>query len=304
MCLRGRQDQVATLSAFPFDARTRIVTTSSEFHSLFRQLSRLAETGVSVDWVDATERATLTARLSEAIGPGTSLVCLSGVLFEDAWIVEDLPAILARAKAVGAQVLVDAYHAFNVAELAWGEHRDHLFVTAGGYKYAQMGEGVCFLRTPKASALRPLFTGWFADYGALTRPRTHEVGYAEGSRFAGATFDATAFYRADAALRCFDAHGLDVPALRAISTRMTRLVIDTLDRAGAGALVASSRDDARRGGFVAVRSPRAQEATKRLREAGVFVDARADLLRIGPAPYLDDEELVRGTEAVARALLA
>jgi len=35
---------------------------------------------------------------------------------------------------------------------------------------------------------------------------------------------------------------------------------------------------------------------RRLRERGVFVDARGDVLRMGPAPYLRDDQL---TDAVA-----
>ena len=52
----------------------------------------------------------------------------------------------------------------------------------------------------------------------------------------------------------------------------------------------------RRGGFVAIRAPRARELARRLRERGVLVDARGDVLRMGPAPYLRDDQL---TDAVA-----
>jgi len=39
------------LSCFPWDSRTRFVTTDSEFHSMRRQLSRLEEEGVNVAYV-------------------------------------------------------------------------------------------------------------------------------------------------------------------------------------------------------------------------------------------------------------
>jgi kynureninase len=51
------------------------------------------------------------------------------------------------------------------------------------------------------------------------------------------------------------------------------------------------------GGFLALRTERAGALSDALREAGVWTDARADIIRLGPAPYLSDDQLV---EAVGR----
>ena len=37
---------------------------------------------------------------------------------------------------------------------------------------------------------------------------------------------------------------------------------------------------------------------ERLRQRGVLVDSRDDLLRLGPAPYLTDDEIDRGVQAL------
>jgi kynureninase len=103
-------------------------------------------------------------------------------------------------------------------------------------------------------------------------------------------------------LRHWDRFGLDVARLRAVSTRQTRRILDRLDAAGHAGAVVSSRDDARRGGFVAVRAPGADGAVNLQRAEGVLVDARNDVLRLGPAPYVTDEEIDRGVDAVARVL--
>lgn len=300
------------LTCFPFDERTRIVTTTGEFHSLDRQLRRLEEAGVRVAWVDAADRSTLTARIVEAIVPGTSLVAVSAVLFEDAWVLQDLEAIAARAAEVGAPLLVDAYHAFNVVPLPLAALPSEVYVVAGGYKYAQFGDGCCFLRVPADTERKPLYTGWFADFADLAQPRgrgPRPVGWSAGaSRFAGATYDASAFYRAAAVLDHFERCGLDVETLRAISLAQTGRVLARLDEAGAeaaGLAPIAPRDPARRGGFVAVRCPFAARLVAALRERGVWVDARGDVLRIGPAPYLLDEEIDRGVATIvetARAL--
>ena len=181
--------------------------------------------------------------------------------------------------------------------LSWSERaRDHVYVTAGGYKYAGFGNGLCWLRLPPNCALRPAYTGWFADFANLAEPRDDRpVGYGPGAdRFGGATFDASALYRARAVLAHWDAFALDVPALRRISIAQTRRIIEKL---APGTELVSSRADERRGGFVTVRHAAAGSLVRGLRERGVYVDARGDLLRIGPAPYLRDDEIDAGVAA-------
>lgn len=291
------------LSALPNNAR--VVTTMSEFHSLFRQLSRLAEEGLDVAWVETEPRTSLTDNLIAAIDEGTDVVALSAVLFEDAWVVENLAAIVQRAHEVGAIVVVDAYHAFNAVPLTWSS--DDLYVVAGGYKYGEFGPGVCWMRLPKSCELRPKYTGWFSDFASLEEPRAFDtpVRYgAGGARFAGATFDAVPIYRARAVLDHWDRFGLTVERLRAISLRQTGRIIarvDSTEGRGGFTAVMSSRDDQRRGGFVTLHHPQAPAIASQLREQGVFVDARGPLLRMGPAPFLADDEIDRGVDAVIAA---
>jgi selenocysteine lyase/cysteine desulfurase len=295
------------LSCFPLDSRTRIVSTTSEFHSLDRQLRRLAEEGVQVDMVDARDRASLPERLLLAITPGTSLVAVSAVLFEDAYVLPHLADIAARARDAGAALLVDAYHAFNVVPLPLADLPGEVYVTAGGYKYAQFGDGCCFLRLPPGCERRPLYTGWFADFEHLGEPRgegPRPVRYGRGAaRFAGATFDASALYRAAAVLDHFERFGLGVAELRAISVRQTARILSAIAEAGLPELVPlTARDAERRGGFVASRCPFAAELVGELRREGVYADSRGTILRLGPAPYLLDEEIDEGVSRVLAAV--
>lgn len=291
------------LTCLPLADRPSIVTTQSEFHSMRRQLSRLEEEGARVHWVASRPREKLADRVLEALVPGTSMLAISAVLFDDAYVVPRLGEICARAVELGAIVLVDAYHAWNVVPLAWGPARDQVFATAGGYKYAEFGEGVCWLRVPAGSTLRPLYTGWFADFDALARPQGGGVTYGSGgARFSGATFDPASIYRAEAVLDHWQQFGLTPEILRAISIRQTRRILDRIDERGHGARVLSAREDERRGGFVTLHVPKPEELVARLRARGVLVDARGETVRIGPAPYLEDEEIDRGVDAVCGEL--
>ena len=123
------------------------------------------------------------------------------------------------------------------------------------------------MRVPRDCALRPVYTGWFADFGALAQPQGSGVAYGPGGqRFAGATFDPSAVYRAHAVLAHWERFGLTPDRLRAISLRQTRRILERLDARGLAAAVASPRADERRGGFVTVRAAGAEAMVARLRD--------------------------------------
>jgi kynureninase len=52
------------------------------------------------------------------------------------------------------------------------------------------------------------------------------------------------------------------------------------------------------GGFLALRSSRAGELHRGLKERGVATDFRGETLRLGPAPYLSDRQIMDAVEAL------
>ncbi|GAA2523894.1 hypothetical protein [Pilimelia columellifera] len=298
---------VRFLSAVDLPARPRVVTSDAEFHTLRRQLDRLAEVGVEVVPVPATPVETLADRMALEITENTAAALVSSVLFTTSLIVPGLPALAAACRRHGAELLVDAYHALGVVpfdrsglESAW--------VVGGGYKYLQLGEGNCFLRLPRhALELRPVVTGWFAEFGDLATPtRPGEVRYAGGAaRFAGSTYDPTSHYRAARVFDFFAGQGLTPATLRAQSLRQVGLLAERFDAIEAPPqLIDRDRSRPREafGGFLSLRTPYAAQLQEALRERGVLTDSRGQWLRFGPAPYLSDEQLVAAMDALAAAL--
>ena len=57
-------------------------------------------------------------------------------------------------------------------------------------------------------------------------------------------------------------------------------------------------------GFLALESPRAEDLQRALAAAGVASDSRGRRLRLGPAPYLADEQLERAVALLGEALAA
>ena len=284
------------LSSFPSNRPMHIVTTTSEFHSLSRLLARMKEEGVEVSYVSTENRDTLTERIIDAITERTTLVMISLVLFDTSYVVQRVKEICARAKEVGAQIFLDAYHAFNVLPLSIDEMHEDVFLVGGGYKYAQSGEGAAWMRIPKHTQLRPMYTGWFADFAGLeSSDARNSVQYASDAfRFVGATFDPTPFYRANAVFDFFDAHGLTPEVLRARSLALTTFIIelfDSLKLESLGLELASSRLQNERGGFISFSHAHAIELCARLQKNGIRSDARGKHLRFGPAPFLLEEEI-------------
>ncbi|WP_203044518.1 hypothetical protein [Pimelobacter simplex] len=282
---------VRFLSALPLRTRPRLVTTDGEFDSARRQLDRLAEAGVEVLRVPVGPVDTLAQRVADAVDGRTAGVVISSVLFETSQVVPGLAAVAEACERVGAELLVDAYHQLGVVPLSVDtDGLGEAWILGGGYKYLQLGEGNCFLRVPPhASGMEPVVTGWFAH---------------DGDRFAGSTYDPTSHYRAARVLDFFDEQGLTPPVLRGISLRQRGLLareFDALDLPDA--ILTRDRETPAEGfgGFLALRTPHAAQLRAALTERGVHADHRGQHLRLGPAPYLSDEQLTTAMGVLGEA---
>jgi kynureninase len=288
---------VRLLSTLPLRTRPRLVTTDGEFHSIRRQLDRLEEEGLIIIRVPEAPLESLATRLSRAVDDHTALVLVSAVFFDTGRIARGLAEVAASCRRHGSRFLVDAYHALNVVPVSLAdEGLDDAFIVGGGYKYCQLGEGNCFLRIPSDTEFRPVVTGWFSEFTVLAdRQRAERVAYGPGGdQFAGATYDPTSHYRAVRVFDFFRERGLTPALLRNVSQHQIGLLASAFDALDLDPAVLS-RDRACPltdiGGFLALRSPVAAALVRRLRARGVWTDARGEVLRLGPAPYLSDRQL-------------
>ena len=298
---------VRWLSGLDLAAKPRLVTTSGEFHTLRRQLTRLAEWGLDVHREPAEPVGTLAERLAAATDDRTAAVLVSAVYFETARIVPGLDELAAHCSRRGVPLLVDAYHALGAIPFDLrARGLDSALVTGGGYKYLQLGEGNAFLRLPKGLDLRPVFTGWFAEFGTKSGPKSWDrVEYLPGAAaFGGATYDPSSHYRAARVFDFFVERGLTPELLREISLHQVVKLIAGFDALGLPeSLVTRDRSLAAqdRGAFLALETPRAIDLQKALLRRGVFTDARGKYLRVGPAPYLSDAQLDAAIDALGEA---
>jgi kynureninase len=274
--------EAIVLSCFEFEPpRNRIVYGEGEFPSVRYLYQAQRRRGADVEIV-ADEAAVL-----EAIDERTLLVPISHVLFKTGEI-QDLEAIVSRARDAGALVVLDAYQSagsvpLDVASLGVD------FAVGGSVKWLCGGPGAgwLYVRPDLAERLEPTFTGWQAH----ARPFAFEPeqDYAEGAaRFLTGTPNVPALYAATAGYELIDEVGVE--RIRGRSMEQTELLVGLLEAAGFEVL--SPGDPNRRGGTVVVRTPEAEAVYRELGARQVICDFRPDAgIRLGPHFFNTDDEL-------------
>ncbi len=290
------------LSCFPPERPVRVLTTSSEFLSAARQLARLEEDGVvEVTRIPTQPFESFEARFAEVAGGAAfDLVFFSQVFFDSGFRVGDLAGIVDSVRNPEALVAIDGYHGFMAVPADLRAIASRAFYLAGGYKYAMAGEGACFLHCPPGYGLRPRDTGWYAGFSALEKGGGGVPYASDGSRFLGATFDASGLYRFNAVQDWLQSEGLTVDQMLAQVRGIERALLAALDRTNAP--IRSSDlfvpEEDRRGRFLAFHTADAAKITAKLAAQNIIVDHRGDRLRIGFGIYHAADDALR----LARAL--
>lgn len=275
----------------------KVLSTDSEFYSFTRQTERLQEAGI-IDWTQITTNdfKTFTQRWLLAIKTQSfDFIFISRVFFNSALVfsawVEMLDAIT-QYQSTDCLVVIDDYHGFMAVPFNFRPFERRFFYIAGSYKYAQAGEGCCFLVSPSNSEHRPLNTGWFASFNSLANFKSGSVPYAQdGYRFSGATLDFSALYRLRAVLNLF---AVEQVSVEDIHQHVISLQREFLNYIGQGhlknILLSQLLGDLTKdhGHFLTFELPNEQETEKLaqyLESQAIFTDYRKSRLRFGFGMY-------------------
>ena len=289
-------------SCLPFieGRTTRILTTDSEFHSCRRQLLRLKELKhVEVKAIASEPFVSFRERFCQQFTKQSyDLVFLSRVFFNSGVPVPDWEKVLDAVCTDETIVVIDDYHGFFAIPIDLSAYQDKIYYVAGNYKYAQGGEGACFLYSPPNSQLRPVYTGWFADFAGLEQSIQERVNYDNtGLRFAGATMDCAAIYRFNAVANWLEQIKLDVPKIHLYVQQLQRLFIHLMELYNHPLLNKNHliQHDLNQHGhfftFSLASQQQAQNLLRGLRKQGVMTDARDCRLRFGFALYQDQSDI-------------
>jgi kynureninase len=285
--------EAVLLSAVDFSgARNRLVTTELDFPSLLYLYDGLKDRGARVTRVPSDDGLTIDAtRVADAIDEKTAIVAISGVIFKSAAIV-DLEPIIARAHAVGAPVVVDAYQWIGAVPLdvtALGVD----FVVGGSVKYLCGGPGAGFLyvRPDLLAGVKPRLTGWIAHptpFGFDPGPMRYRD---DGLRLLNGTPHIPCLYAARAGYEILGEIGIE--PIRAKSRRLTARIVEFAQ--AEGWRLNSPLDGARRGGSVSIGVPEPERVQQELDRRDVLCDWRPGVgVRFGPHFYNTVDDVERG----------
>ncbi len=293
------------LSALDLKKRNKIITTDGEFHTIRRQMDRLNQGILEIVKVPRNPVETLSERIIQEIDDKVSAVLVSKVMFQDSAIVNGLSDVETACSGHGAKLLVDVYHVLNAIPFSVKEEKlENSFLVGGGYKYLQLGEGNCFMRVPPNEVFKPVITGWFAEFAALSEKKVPgDVQYGEKHwAFEGSTYDPASHYRAIEVFRFFEEHNLTPELLRKISLHQKQVLVHAFLESDFNEKIISVVNQQNKAGFLTFISPFAGKITKELKIRNVFADSRGEFLRFGPAPYLTDTQL-RNAISILREII-
>jgi kynureninase len=229
-----------------------------------------------------------TGRMLEAIDDTTAVVAFSHVLFRTSYIT-DAAAIAARAREVGAAVILDTYQSAGIIPVdvtALGVD----FAVGGCLKWLCGGPGNAFLYTRPdwLKTATPSVTGWLSRQ----RPFAFDIEDAEvrddAMHMMNGTPSIPAYYAALAGLDIINEAGVD--RVRETSQAMTARLLALVDEHGFTS--AAARDPERLAGTVAVNVPDALNVSRTLKARDFIVDYRPPVgVRISPHFYNTMEEI-------------
>ncbi|XGC80139.1 aminotransferase class V-fold PLP-dependent enzyme [Bdellovibrio bacteriovorus] len=294
------------LSSLDWNKKIRILTTDSEFYSFDRQINRLSEfANFEVVKISTQPFASFNERFAAAMDLGKfDLIFLSHVFFNSG-VVCDVEKLANKAPA-DTMFVIDGYHSFMAIPVDLSNIQDKAFYVAGSYKYAQGGEGACFLYVPPATRHRPFHTGWFAELSHLSAVG-NQVGYpADALQYAGSTMDFSALYRLIAVLEKFKSENLSPEKIHAVIQKNQALFLELLKKkspktVSADKLLTNSLD--LHGHFLTFdlgSTEITQKAVKDLQQVGIKTDSRGSRLRFGFGLYHDDQDIDKVTDLVSK----
>jgi kynureninase len=292
---------MVVLSTLPLPGRRdTIVCSAADFPSMIYLYRAQSTLGFRLHLVPANDDFTAdVGRMVDAIDERTALVAMSHVLFRSSFIM-DPAAIVARAHAVGAPVVLDVYQSAGIIPVdVRGLGVD--YAAGGCLKWLCGGPGNAFLYTsPEVlGRVRPRFTGWFSHPEPFAFSTDDYAPPDDARRMAGGTPAIPAYYAALPGLRILREIGIDV--IRDASERLTTRLIELADRYGFPTV--APRDPTSRAGTVAVQVPDALAVARTLNARDFVVDYRPGVgIRLAPHFYNTVDELESVIAEMARVV--
>lgn len=288
----------------PEGRRRHIVALAREFPSdLYALRSWTDRHGAELRLVGGTDEVVDEADIEAALDDEVALAWLPVVTYRAGQLL-DVARLTRAAHAAGALAGWDAAHSIGAVPHALHDHGADVAVWCS-YKYLNGGPGApggLFVHR-RHHGRTPGMPGWWGhERTSQFEMRPDFTPEAGAAGWQMGTPSILALAGLEGALAVFEEVRID--AVRERSLQLTRRLIDAVDRELPELAVVTPRDEARRGGHVALRHAHAAGISRALRERKVIADfRRPDLLRLAPVALYNEGREVDTVVATLRDVL-
>lgn len=275
--------------------RTDIVTTELDFPSIGHVWLAQQKKGAKVRFITPVDHLIPLEYYNESVNEQTLLTSIPHVSFYNGFK-QDLKKIASIVHGKGSYLFVDAYQSAGSVRIDVKE-MDVDFLAAGSQKYMLGIPGISFLYVKKelAETLEPGNTGWFGRIEPFAFD-IKRLDFAGGARrFETGTPPMINGYAAAAALQLLNEIGVD--QIEAYLQTLSKTAIDYAKEKGMR--VVSPHDLSQKAANTAIFVPQASKAEAILKEQGILVSARNDVIRIAPHFYNTEQEVLTAIDALA-----
>lgn len=293
------------ISSLDWSKKIKVLTTDSEFYSFQRQSERLRELGIfDIEIVSTEPFNTFEDRFTAAAKKDNyDFIFFSQVFFNSGFqcdykkIVSSLPS--------EPLICIDGYHGFFACPTDLSLLHERCFYVAGSYKYAQGGEGACFMLVPPIARLKPFYTGWYAEISTLNK-KSDSVPYpTNAQQLAGSTMDFSAIYRLDAVLNLFSEKNITIEKIDFLIKKNMTLFLDQLSALNIkdfnfkNLCLQSLETHGHFLTFILNDEVTTQKYVEAMTQKGLHVDSRKNRIRFGFGLYQDEQDIIKALNILA-----
>lgn len=276
-------------SALPFTGtRNKIVTTEMDFPCIGHVWRAQETRGARVDFVPTENHLIPLDYYEQVVDNKTLITSISHVSYYNG-CKQDVKKIASLVHDKGSYLFVDAYQSAGSVVIDVKD-MDIDFLAAGSQKYLLGIPGIAFLYVRKeiANQLNPTVTGWFGRVNPFAFD-IRTLDYAEGARrFETGTPPMVNAYAAHTAFDMIQSIGVE--QIEAYLQTLSTVAISYAK--SKGLTVISPENVEQKAANTAIQVKQASVIESKMKEQGIIVSARNDVIRIAPHFYNTEDDIV------------
>lgn len=288
----------AIATSLNFEKRNKVVVTEMDFPCIGHVWLSQRARGANISFISSENFQIPLEKYEMIVDEKTLLTSIPHVSYYNGFQ-QDVKQIAEIVHRKGSYLFVDAYQSVGNVLLDVKE-MDIDFLATGLQKYLLGTPGIAFLYIKReiADQLEPRITGWFGQSNPFLFDVTH-LEYAAGARkFDSGTAPMINGFAARAALRFILEVGMEriAPYLKELSAFALQYAQEK------GVKIISPTNVALKGSNTAIYIENAVEIEEKMKEKGVIVSSRRDVIRIAPHFYNTKEDIARAIDLLTELM--